>query len=77
MKLKYIPNPSFATGTTALRTYNSCNLAYVQIDSNTTDLQYFENTAMNTMLEKGTGVVIDPNAPWKKYFDFKKYSAQL
>jgi len=32
---------------------------------------------MNTMLEKGTGVILDPNAPWKKYFDFKKYSAQL
>lgn len=71
MKLKYTPNPSIATGNDALRSINAVNIGYIAIDSNSTDLQYFENTTVNTMLEKGTGIIIDPFKPWKKYFDFK------
>ena len=76
MKIKYTPNPSIATGDNALRTHQAVNLGYVAIDSNTTDLQYFETTGLPKLLEKGTGYVIDPYTQWKKYFDFKKYSAQ-
>jgi len=77
MKLKFTPNPSLATGIDALRSVNAVNIGYIATDSNGTDLQFFENTAVNVMLERGTGIMIDPTKIWKKYFDLKKYSASL
>jgi len=77
MKLKFVPSPSVPAGTTSIRSNTAVGLALVGIDSNSTDLGYWENTNIEQLLEKGTVINIDAARPWKKYFDFKKYSASM
>jgi len=60
-----------ATGDDANRTANAVYTAMIGIDSNTTDLEYWETISVQKLLEKGTTITIDPKRQWKKYFDFK------
>jgi len=48
----------------------------VGVDSNTTDGPFWRNELVPNLYEKGTVINIDSARPWKKYFNFKQYSAQ-
>ena len=48
----------------------------VGTDSNTTDGPFWRNELYPNLYEKGTVINIDSRREFKKYFDFKQYSAQ-
>lgn len=76
LKLKYVPVAAVSSSMGQTSTNSSINYMLVGTDSNTTDGPFWRTEIYPNLYEKGTVININSRREFKKYFNFKQYSAQ-